>query len=394
MPAGRSFFLLLIFSFLVRGAEDPLQNPGFVHFYNNEYDQALAIFQKQAESHPDRAEFQNDIAQTILFREMFRNGSLESQLVTGANSFLRRPKMAVSPQNKELFAKATDRALSLGESRLKQDNNDVNALFDIAVAHGLRANFDFLVEKAWMQALHEAVAARKANERILQIAPNAIDAQLLHGASEYVVGCMPAYLRMLGAVNGFHADKEDGIHQLRMVVRSGARNRYDAAILLAVIYRREHRPREALQLVSMLASKFPRNYLFRFEQVQMYSDLGDKQAALTELAAIETAIRDRQPGFTTVPLERVQYARGSLLFWYGDPRGALDNLLPATRGCDKFDLGTAGLAWLRLGQDYDLLKQYGPARSAYQQAVATVPHSDISAEAEGYMRKPYRGKSK
>ncbi len=375
---------------LASAVQDPLRNPGFVHFYNNEYNQALAIFEQNVKAHPDDPDNYNDVAQAILYREMYRDGSLESQLVTGTNSFLRRPKMAVTPHDKAQFIDATNRALSLANVRLQKNPRDVNALLSQAVAHGLRANFAFLVEKAWMQALHEAMAARKADDRILELDPGVIDAHLLHGVSEYVVSCLPMYLRVLGAVNGFHANKEDGIRQIQLVVKSGTRNRYDAAILLAAIYRREHRPNDAIPLLNMLATTFPRNYLFRFEQVQMYSDLGNEAAALRVLAEIENALRQGKPGFAKLPLERVEYARGNLLFWYGDLGRSLSNLTNATRRPDQLDLATAAMAWLRLGQVYDLLHRYEQAGPAYRAAIATAPHSEIAAEAAGYLKKPYR----
>src|SRR5260370_21044533 len=74
-------------------AQDPLAEPGFVHFYNLEFDDALAAFHAEAAHLPDSADVYNHIAQTILYREMFRSGALESQLVTGTNPFLRRAKM-------------------------------------------------------------------------------------------------------------------------------------------------------------------------------------------------------------------------------------------------------------------------------------------------------------
>src|SRR6185437_11907620 len=76
---------------------DPLKEPGWQHFYNNEYDQALAAFEQEAREHPEDPAAYNHIAQAVLYREMFRSGALESQLVTGNNPFLRRAKMGVSP---------------------------------------------------------------------------------------------------------------------------------------------------------------------------------------------------------------------------------------------------------------------------------------------------------
>ncbi len=381
------------YALAVLGQDRPL-GPGFTHFYNNEYDQALAIFEQQVRAHPGDATLYNAVAQAILYREMFRDGALESQLVTGSNSFLRRPRMEVSPEDKAQFMNAVDRAISLSAKQLQQNPKDVGALYSLAVAHGLRANFLFLVNKSWMQALHESVAARRANDQILEIDPSFVDAHLIHGISEYTVGCLPAYLRILAAVDGFHGDKEDGVRQLQLVYAHGVRGRYDSAILLAAIYRRDHRPDDAIPLLKTLANTFPRNYLFRFEEVQMYSDLGDKAAALRVLADIEAALRKREPGYARLPLERVQYARGNLLFWYGDLDQSLADLKLATRNSSELDLSTAVMAWLRLGQVYDLMGDRGHAAEAYRMTISTAPGSEPAKEAAAYLEKPYRRKKK
>jgi hypothetical protein len=54
---------------------------------------------------------------------------------------------------------------------------------------------------------------------------------------------------------------------LRLVADKGNINQYDAQVLLAAIYRREKRPKEALPLLNGLIARFPRNYLFRLETV-------------------------------------------------------------------------------------------------------------------------------
>jgi tetratricopeptide (TPR) repeat protein len=372
--------------------EDPLKNPGFVHFYNLEYDQALAEFEQQAKRCPDDPAVYNDIAETILFREMFRNGALESELVTGTNPFLRRPKMQIAPADKERFQAAVDRAVQLARSRLQKNAGDIAALYALVVAHGLRANYLFLVEKAWLDSLHEATEARKADDKILALDPGFVDAHLASGMSEYIVGCLPMYLRLLGKVRGFEADKDDGIRQLEWVAKDGTLDRYDAAILLAAIYRRERRPKQAITLLRGLVNTFPRNYLLRFEQVQMYSDLGDKASALRILAGIEHLRETGAEGYANLPAERIQYAKANLLFWYGDLDPALSNLKQVTQKADKLDLSTAVMAWLRLGQVYDLKGDRAQAIEAYQETLKTAPRSAPALEAEGYISTPYRRK--
>ena len=250
------------------------------------------------------------------------------------------------------------------------------------------------MDKSWIQALRESITGRRANDKILDIDPSFVDAHLIHGLSEYVVSCLPAYLRMLGKFNGFHGDKEDGIKQLEMVSVNGIRNRYDASILLAVIYRREHRSNDAIPLLDDLATRFPRNHLFRFEQVQMYSDLGDEASALSVLAGIEDSLNQGKPGYAALPLERVRYARGNLLFWYNDLDRSLNDLTQVTRHPDELDASTATMAWLRLGQVYDLLRDHPKAINAYRMAISTAPDSEIAKEASDYVDKPYKRKPK
>src|SRR6202051_1638456 len=93
---------LILFPLIARGAEtlnlkDPLAEKGFQHFYNLEYDEALASFTEQAAKDPASPDAQNHIAQTIIFREMFRAGKLDTDLITSNNSFLKMSKLVLIP---------------------------------------------------------------------------------------------------------------------------------------------------------------------------------------------------------------------------------------------------------------------------------------------------------
>lgn len=243
-----------------------------------------------------------------------------------------------------------------------------------------------------MEALHEATAARKMNQQILQIDPNFVDARLILGLDQYVVGCLPFYLRAIGSVGGFHGNRQEGIRQLELVSERGVMNRYDAEVLLAIIYRREHCSKQAIPLLEQLSRQFPRNYLFRFEEVQMYSDGGNKEAALKLLAQIDGLRRSGAAGYANVPPEKIEYLKGNLLFWYGDLDFALANLKQATKKADELDLNTAVLAWLRLGQVYDLEGNREDAIEAYRETMKAAPNSEVAVEAKSYISNPYRRK--
>ena len=111
---------------------------GFDHFYNLEYAEALAEFRALASKEPDSPDVYNHIAQTVLFREMFRSGALESQLVTLNNPFLRREKMNVSADDEKQFNQAIDRSMELSAARLKTDPNDARAHYALGVSYGDR----------------------------------------------------------------------------------------------------------------------------------------------------------------------------------------------------------------------------------------------------------------
>jgi len=371
---------------------DPLTQPGWQHFYNNEFDAAVADFQKEIATRPDDPEAWDHLAQAVLYREMDRNGALESQLVSGTNPFLRRAKFNVSPQVRTEFLVSIQKAITLAEAELARNPKDTHALYAMSVAHGLRANYLFLVEKAWIDALHDATASPKYSTRLLEADPTFIDANIVQGLHNYIVGSLPFYMRMFGFLDGFKGDRELGLRQLQLVAEKGVLSKYDARILLAAIYRRDRRSQEAIPLLKGLTEQFPRNYLFRLEQVQMYSDVGNKAAALAILADVERMRREGQPGYKQLSQEKLSYIRGNLLFWYEDLAGAVTNLREATAHAEQLDLATAQLAWFRLGQTLDLMNRHTEAVPAYREAAQIAVQSDIGAEAKNYISNPYHRK--
>src|SRR5712691_9610868 len=136
-------------------AQDPLASSGFEHFYNLEYPEALAAFRAEAVRNPDSPDVHNHIAQTVLYREMFRSGALESELVTGSNPFLRREGLNPSPADEKEFRDSINRALALAEARLANDPDDVPSLYAQGVSYGLRGNYYFLVRKGYREALRD-----------------------------------------------------------------------------------------------------------------------------------------------------------------------------------------------------------------------------------------------
>jgi len=385
--------LLLCGSAWAQAADYPVSK-GFEYFYNLQYDDSIAEFSRQVAQHPNVPDGYNHLAQAVLYRDMFRAGALESELVTGTNPFLRRPKVDASAEDQRRFDGAINRAMDLAQARLKQNPRDTQALYALGVSYGLRANYNFLVRKAWRDSLRDATSARKYHGRITEIDPGFIDARLVQGLHDFIVGSLPWHWRALGFLIGFRGNKDEGIRQLELVSRKGTTNRIDAQILLCAVYRREHRPQSAVPLLEELIRRFPHNFLFPMELAQMYSDLGYKEKALAPLRRLEQLKRSGASGYGQLKLEKICFAEGTIQFWYNDLDPALANMKKVTAAADELDLSTGVLAWMRLGQIYDLKGQRALAIDAYRRALAYAPDSDAAKESRQYLASPYHRKQR
>ena len=276
------FYRLLLALLLLFALRAPAAaiSKGFDQFYNLDYDGAIAEFKKQISADPENPAAYDNLAMAVLYRDMFRFGALESELVSGTNAFLRQPKMNPTPADQAEFEGAIGKAMALSQSRVDKNPKDALAFYTLGVAYGLRANYSFLVRKAWMDALRDVTSSRKLHHKALDLDPSMVDARMLEGVHDYIVGSLPWHLKLLGFLAGFRGDREEGIRTVEDVAAHGDRNRVDAEILLCVEYRRESRPQKAVPLLQSLIARFPRNHLLRFEIAQMYADLGDKKNAL------------------------------------------------------------------------------------------------------------------
>lgn len=373
---------------------DPAVERGFDHFYNLEYPQAIAEFRKAIEAAPADPHRHNHLAQAVLFQMMFRAGALETELVTGGNPFLRRPKMEPTAEEQKLFAASVGETLRLTGAALEKNPRDADAMYARGVALGFRGTYNFLVRRAWMDALRDITDARKLHNRVAELDPQNTDALMLQGVHDYIVGSLPWYYRTLGFLVGFRGDRERGIRTVRIVAEKGKWNRVDARILLGVVARRERRPQDAVPIIVELLEKYPRNFLLWFELSQMYADLGRKEDALRALDRIEELKRSGAPGFANLPFERIEFARGNLLFWYDEPEEAVRHLRRATAAAEHLAPNSAVGAWLRLGQCLDLLGQRQEALGAYRNAVKTAPSSYEAKLARRWQSRPFDGAEK
>ena len=361
-------------------------------FYNLDYDQSIASYEKALAANPDDPILHNHLAHALLYRELFRDGALESELVSGNNSFIRRPKLEPPADVEKRFFAEIDRAMQLCQARIAKNPKDTVALHALSVSFALRANYGFLVRKSWRASLSDSSQAHKYDNQVTALEPDNYDAKLLQGGYDYIVGQLSWSLRALGFIAGFHGDKQRGLRTIEEVAVKGKENRVDAQIVLCALYRREGQASRAIPLVSRLIQRYPRNYLFRFELAQMYGALGNRSGALNTLSEIARLKQESAPGYERVPWEKIYYETGNLEFWFDDFDRALDNLKKVTGTPEQLrelDLNTGVLALMRQGQIYDLQNRHNLAVNAYKQAVKFAPEADAARESQHYINAPY-----
>jgi tetratricopeptide (TPR) repeat protein len=383
--------LFLSVAGLLSAADNWIQE-GNEAFYNLDYDQSIASYEKALAANPDDPTLHNHLAHALLYREMFRDGALESELVSGNNSFIRRQKLEPPADVEKRFFAEIETAMHLSQARIAKNPRDTGALHALSVSYALRANYGFLVRKSWRASLSDASQAHKYDSQVIAIEPDNYDAKLLLGGYDYIVGQLSWSLRALGFLAGFHGDKQRGLRTIEEVAVKGKENRVDAEIVLCALYRREGQASRAIPLVSQLIQRYPRNYLFRFELAQMYGALGNRKNALNTLSEIARLKQENVPGYERVPWEKVYYETGNLEFWFDDLDRALDNLKKVTETPEQLrelDLNTGVLALMRQGQIYDLQNHHSLAVNVYRQAVKFAPEAEAARESQHYINSPY-----
>lgn len=264
---------------------------GDQHYFNLEYDEALWEYYQALEVEGESAAVWNAIATTYLYRELNRLGKLDTSAFKGDNAFLKEEKPDPDPEEIKKFIGAMQQARRLAEARLKEAPEDVEALLSLSANYAMQANYEFMIPKSYFSALGNAGTAKKYSRRALKADPDAVDALLVLGVHDYVIGSLPWAVKMIVAIGGLSGDKERGQQSVERVAREGERFQTEARVLMSVLHRREKRPLEAAEILAGLIEDYPRNYVLRLERASMFVDAGEEARALAEFREIRSLVQ-------------------------------------------------------------------------------------------------------
>jgi tetratricopeptide (TPR) repeat protein len=365
---------------------DPLVDSAFDHFYNLDYDRAIQEFERVLDRRPGDPSAVNHLLTTILMRELYRMGAMNSGEYAN-DSFVGDAHRTADPKVKDRIKQLVERAESLEEQQLGANSNDVNAIYARGVTRAQFALYTALVERAWFSALRNAVGARHDHERVLELDPNYVDAKLVVGTHNYVMGSLPWSVKAAVALVGLSGTKEKGLEYLREVADSSGENAVDAKVVMSLFLRREHRYDEARGVMHDLATRYPRNYLFPLEEANLFRASG--RTAEAAAAYRKVWQNGREGKYGSLHYELAAWGLGELLRNQKDysEAAAAYELVSEAPDPDPETLQKANLA---AGEMYDLLQKRDLAMKKYQSVLAENGSTPPAEKARAHIREAYR----
>jgi tetratricopeptide (TPR) repeat protein len=370
----------------VTPANDPTTRRGFDHFYNMEYEKAIKDFENVAEKHPDDPFPNNYLLSAVLFKELYRVGALNSESYASDNFLSAKAKRPLDPNTQKRIKDLIARTETLTAERLAKNPNDTDALYARGVARGMRSTYMGMGEKAWLASVRSALAARRDHERVLELDPKYVDAKMIVGIHNYIIGSLNWAVRTAVTVVSVGGSKSKGLDYLRDVSKSNTVATTDAKIALALFLRREQKYTEAVELVRGMTEQYPHSFLMAQEYGDLLNAAGHGQEAISQYQSILESCKKK---FYPLPEpEHAAYglgvsARGQRQFQLA--ADAFDTAAN-TSGAESTMVDRANLA---AGEMYDILQKRDIALKRYQAAAAS--NGESADEARKYIRQPYRG---
>jgi len=244
---------------------DSLLDQSYRSMYNLQFDEALRQTQAAKALATDDPVPWMAQGCAILFREFDRVHLLRSELFGADDKFSDGPPIPWNASARKEFEDALDQAEKLAQQRLRQNKDDLRALFALTLVNGLRADDAALLAKKKFSALSYTKAANGYAERLLARSPDYYDAYLATGMGKYIIGGKAAPVRWMLRLGGLKGNQEEGIKELTLVAEHGRFLSPFARILLAFDDLRHKNNVEARKKLEWLHQHFPNNPLFTQE---------------------------------------------------------------------------------------------------------------------------------
>jgi tetratricopeptide (TPR) repeat protein len=368
---------------------DPQVREAYQRLYNLDYQGAVERFERYHAAHPRDPHPTALLLNALVFQELYQQDTLDTTFYANDGFLTGRHATEENPKVRDHIFALADEAISEADWRINQNPRDVDALFDRAWVRSLRCTYVAMVERAFGAGFHLANKARDDAQRCLEIDPNYVDAKLIAGVYQYVVGALPLPFKFLIGFIGITGSKTTGLDMLNDAGQRGAITSLEARTATALFLRRESRYKEAINLIREMRKEYPRNFLICLEEANLRKDAGEGMVAVE---AYRQLLADAaKPGyFADSRLELADFGLGDSLRGqrhYQEAATAYEHAASAATVSPELKIRSL----LAAGESRDLGNERPLAVRDYQAAIATGPNTTRADTARKLLRNPYRG---
>jgi len=365
---------------------DPQVREAFQHFYNLDFPEAVGRFERYHAEHPGDPQATAYLLEAVLFQELYRQDLLDTTFYANDGFLTGRHATSEDPQARDRILGLADEAVREADWRLSKNPNDVDALFARGWVRSLKCTYLAMVEREFSAGFRLALKARDDEQRALQLDPNYIDAKLVVGIYEYVVGALPWPFKLLIGFAGVTGSKATGLAMLRDAGNRGVISSMEARTAMALFLRREARYPEAIQVVRSLKNQYPHDFLFCLEEANLRRDAGEGMGAV---AAYRELLADSaKPGyFASAQLELAYFGLGDALRGqrhYAEAAQAYEKAAWTPNVGPELKIRSL----LAAGECRDLNGERQQAVSDYQAAISTGPGTSRADTERKHLRTP------
>ncbi len=368
---------------------DPQVRAAYDRFYNLDYPAAVAEFERFHAEHPGDPQATAYLVNALIFQELYRQDLLDTTFYANDGFLSGRHATEENPATRDRIFALADETVREADWRLSQNPRDVDALFARAWVRSLRCTYVAMVERSFGAGFRLAIKAKDDANRALAIDPHYVDAKLIAGVYQYVVGALPWPFKLMIGFAGITGSKSTGLAMLQDDGQRGVITRVEARTAMALFLRREARYKEAIAVVRTLQSQYPRNFLFCLEEANLQKDAGEGMVAVE--AYRQLLARAARPGyFASSKLELAEFGLGDALRGQrhdGEAAEAYERAAEAAGVGPELKIRSL----LAAGQCRDLSGQRTLAVRDYREALDAGPNTSRAGEARKYLRSPYRG---
>lgn len=368
---------------------DPAVREAFQYFYNLDFPNAVERFERYHNAHPGDPQATAYLLNVVIFQELYREDLLDTTFYANDGFLTGHHATDEDPKTRDRIFALADEAVREADWRLSGNPNDVDALFARAWVRSLRCTYVAMVERSFGAGFRLATKAKDDAQRALEIDPDYIDAKLITGVYQYVVGALPWPFKLMIGFAGITGSKSTGMAMLRDAGSRGVITSIESRTAMALFLRREAKYQEAIQVVRSLENEYPHDFLFCLEEANLRKDAGEGMAAVE---AYRKLIADNaRPGyFVSAKIELAQFGLGDALRGqrrYEEAVQAYEQAA-ATPGVG-LELRVRTL--VDAGECRDLLNQRAEAVKNYQAAIDAGPNTSHADTARKYLHAAYRG---